>query len=497
MVNSKQIKEALVNKALIAAVVIIVATPFLSGISGISAVNDNEKLLAMINSYRASKGLSSLSMNTSVSDVASRHSKNMHDKNELNHVLDGKSPSDRLNDAGIGFLTMVENVAFNMGYSDPVQVCFDGWVKSPGHNANMLNSDITDAGIGIYYSQARGWWFTFMGIKPKDSGNKTEPTNTQTVELTMKQGTSINYALTFRNTGQTKLEIKTSVESGFAWLSIQPSSVVIEPGKAYNFSAKLIVSATMELGQYEGKVIFDWGGGKNAYLFKVTVIENPNLPKPNFEVVCPKSVTIPFESGAYTYISVVIKNTGNVDINPRAVFSCAPEGLLKTSPDSGFLTGKISKNAQFTAKIMLVVLKQSSLNVAYATITFSDQGVTRTCTIEIKPGAATNIAISGPQSIALDFAGKSKVVTFTATNTGSTKALLVPEVYYGANSCLIISFEATGKGTYIEPGKFITIKVTFKLRCAPQAASIPCYIKVSRVIGKEQSSKIYEFKLVK
>ncbi len=485
------------KKALMAAVVIIIATSLLPGISTISATTDNERLLELINNYRVSQGLSPLSMNAAVSDVASNHSKNMHDKNELNHVLDGKSPSDRLNDAGIDYQAMVENVAFNIGYSDPVKVCFDGWVKSPGHNANMLNSDVTDAGIGIYYSQARGWWFTFMGIKPKDSNNQSEPAKTQTIELTMKQGTSVNYAITFKNTGETTLQMKTSVESGFAWLSIQPSSVSIEPGKAYNFSAKLIIPATMELGEYEGKIVFDWDGGKNAYVFQLTVIENSNLPKPNFEVVCPKSVTIPFEPGAYTYISVVIKNTGNVDINPRATFSSSPDGLVKTSPDSGFLTGKISKNAQFTAKIMLVILKQSNLAIAYATITFSDQGLTRTCTIEVKPGSVTGITISGPQTIALDFVGKTKVVTYTATNTGSTKALLVPEVYYGANSCLIISFVTTGKGTYIEPGKSITIKITFKLRSTPPVASIPGYIKISRVIGKEQSSKIYEFKLVK
>lgn len=485
------------KKVLVAAVVMIIASSLLSGISSITASSDTDRLLELINNYRTTKGLSLLSMNIAVSDVAYKHSKNMHDKNELNHVLDGKSPSDRLNDAGIGYQAMVENVAYNMGYSDPVQVCFDGWVKSPGHNANMLNADITDAGIGIYYSQARGWWFTFLAIKPSNANKKAEPDKTQSVELTMKQSTSISYMLTFKNTGQTTLDMKTSVESGFAWLSIQPSSVTIEPGKAYNFSAKIIVPATMELGKYEGKIVFDWGGGKNAYIFQLTVIENPNLPKPNFEVVCPKSVTIPLESGAYTYISVVIKNTGNVDINPRATFSSTPDDLIKTSPDSGFLTGKISKNAQFTAKIMLVVTKQSNLAVAYAVITFSDQGVTNVCTIEIKPGLATGITISGPQTISMDFVGKSKVVTYTATNTGSTKALLVPEVYYGANSCLIISFEATGKGTYINPGKSITIKITFKLKSTPQVASIPGYIKVSRVIGKEQSSKIYEFKLVK
>jgi hypothetical protein len=50
---------------------------------------------------------------------------------------------------------------------------------------------------------------------------------------------------------------------------------------------------------------------------------------------------------------------------------------------------------------------------------------------------------------------------------------------------------------YIDPGKSITVKITLRLKCAPQVATIPGYLKISRVIGKEQTSKLHEFKLIK
>jgi uncharacterized protein YkwD len=42
-----------------------------------------------------------------------------------------------------------ENVAYNWGYSDPVQMLFDQWWNSPEHQANMLSSRYLEVGIGV------------------------------------------------------------------------------------------------------------------------------------------------------------------------------------------------------------------------------------------------------------------------------------------------------------------------------------------------------------
>jgi uncharacterized protein YkwD len=49
-----------------------------------------------------------------------------------------------------------ENVAFNMGHARPDDTAIRGWIKSPGHNQNMLgNYDLTGIGVaergGNYY----------------------------------------------------------------------------------------------------------------------------------------------------------------------------------------------------------------------------------------------------------------------------------------------------------------------------------------------------------
>jgi uncharacterized protein YkwD len=51
-----------------------------------------------------------------------------------------------------------ENVAYNMGMGDPVEVAVRGWINSPGHRKNML-SNCNLCGIGVYAYAGR-YYFT-------------------------------------------------------------------------------------------------------------------------------------------------------------------------------------------------------------------------------------------------------------------------------------------------------------------------------------------------
>jgi uncharacterized protein YkwD len=51
-----------------------------------------------------------------------------------------------------------ENVAFNYNVGDPVEAAVNGWIKSPGHRANLLGPTNV-CGIAVTCKQGR-WYFT-------------------------------------------------------------------------------------------------------------------------------------------------------------------------------------------------------------------------------------------------------------------------------------------------------------------------------------------------
>ncbi|GAA1150277.1 hypothetical protein GCM10009630_55750 [Kribbella jejuensis] len=69
--------------------------------------------------------------------------------------LDGRSPFDRMKAAGFAGGSMGENIA--VGYSSPAAVVA-GWMKSPGHRANILNCGYTMIGIGYDPGQVKPDW---------------------------------------------------------------------------------------------------------------------------------------------------------------------------------------------------------------------------------------------------------------------------------------------------------------------------------------------------
>ncbi len=98
-----------------------------------------------INRYRAAKGLRKLTLNADMTRQARIHSQNM---------AKGKTPfshqgfEGRVKAITIRYNSAAENVAFNRGYSNPVQEAVTGWIKSPGHLKNIKgNYNLT--GIGV------------------------------------------------------------------------------------------------------------------------------------------------------------------------------------------------------------------------------------------------------------------------------------------------------------------------------------------------------------
>ncbi|MBF2067126.1 MAG: CAP domain-containing protein [Calothrix sp. C42_A2020_038] len=106
-----------------------------------------KSVFEQINRYRASKGLSRLTLNSRISKQARIHSQNM---------ANGKVPfshngfEKRVKSTLINYQNAAENVAFNQGYDDPADEAINGWIKSPGHLTNLKgNFNLTGVGVAV------------------------------------------------------------------------------------------------------------------------------------------------------------------------------------------------------------------------------------------------------------------------------------------------------------------------------------------------------------
>src|SRR5204863_8417263 len=95
--------------------------------------------------------------------VARAHAANMAKQGKLDHALDGKSPLDRLRDAGYKFMAMGENIA-RLSDRTSLNDLMKGWMESKIHRDNILNQEVDEVGLGIvtdangqvYYAQIFG-----------------------------------------------------------------------------------------------------------------------------------------------------------------------------------------------------------------------------------------------------------------------------------------------------------------------------------------------------
>ena len=106
------------------------------------------QVLDLVNQERLSRNIAPLKVNAQVQQAAQVRANEIYTL--FSHTRpDGRSCFTALNEAGISDVTAGENIA--AGYRTPEEV-MDGWMNSPGHRANILDSDYTEMGIGYYYN---------------------------------------------------------------------------------------------------------------------------------------------------------------------------------------------------------------------------------------------------------------------------------------------------------------------------------------------------------
>jgi len=116
-----------------------------------------KKVVELVNIERNKNGLKPLTINSGLSKTATLKSQDMAKLNYFDHTSPTYgSPFDMMKKYGISYRTAGENIA--MGQTTPEQV-MQGWMNSPGHRANILNSSFTQIGVGIAKnSSGRLYW---------------------------------------------------------------------------------------------------------------------------------------------------------------------------------------------------------------------------------------------------------------------------------------------------------------------------------------------------
>lgn len=120
---------------------------------------------AQINQYRQQHGLSLLTIDERISNIARTHSQNMASK-AVPFSHDGFQARVQTIGTMIPYRAAAENVAYNMGYSDPATKAVQGWLNSQGHRQNIEgNYNIT--GIGVAKNAKGEYYFTQIFIRSR------------------------------------------------------------------------------------------------------------------------------------------------------------------------------------------------------------------------------------------------------------------------------------------------------------------------------------------
>jgi len=111
-----------------------------------------QEVAELVNLEREIENLHPLAWDDSLFAAATGHSTDMAEQDYFSHEsLDGRQFYERILAAGYEYNTCGENIA--AGYSTPAAV-MNGWMNSPGHRANILNTAFCDIGVGYAFGSA-------------------------------------------------------------------------------------------------------------------------------------------------------------------------------------------------------------------------------------------------------------------------------------------------------------------------------------------------------
>ena len=125
-------------------------------------------IVEMTNAIRREQKLAAVKTNPQLINAARAYAKFLASKDLFSHSADGRQPAARAADAGYQYCDIAENLAWHRdgnGFEtrDLAAKVVSGWMNSPGHRANLLNSHVTDIGVAV--AEAPGGAHKFVSVQ--------------------------------------------------------------------------------------------------------------------------------------------------------------------------------------------------------------------------------------------------------------------------------------------------------------------------------------------
>ena len=204
-------------------------------LSGPVYADFESEVIDLVNVERDAEGLPPLSYDASLADAARGHSEDMGRQDYFSHTsLDGRSPGDRIEDAGYTWNTYGENIA--AGQPTPEDV-IDSWMSSSGHRANILNPNFCDIGVGYAYvadSTYRHYWTQDFGRRSGVSS--CSEIATYTITATAGSGGSIAPHGTVLVDQGSDITFTITPAAGYSVAEVLVDGVAIDITITYTFS---------------------------------------------------------------------------------------------------------------------------------------------------------------------------------------------------------------------------------------------------------------------
>jgi hypothetical protein len=129
----------------------------LACVAGGAGAADDEagarEVIERINAFRIMQGRESLSVSEALAGAARDFAAFMAQAQEYGHAADGRTAAERVRAQGYDFCLVLENIAQaydsrGLDSSRLAATLTEGWTRSPGHRANLLDADALETGVG-------------------------------------------------------------------------------------------------------------------------------------------------------------------------------------------------------------------------------------------------------------------------------------------------------------------------------------------------------------
>lgn len=135
-------------------------------LSQVDSLSSQEvKLLEKINQIRIKNGLEPLFVNPQLTQIARDYSQYMAEHNCFSHDCKGYGLEQDFLRAGMRYASWTENLGKGYISSETISNILQNWLNDPPHRENILNSSLSQTGIGIW-SQGNQVYVTQLSIQP-------------------------------------------------------------------------------------------------------------------------------------------------------------------------------------------------------------------------------------------------------------------------------------------------------------------------------------------